>query len=306
MKFRLLLVFSILALAAISYTILSGETDDDKDDFITVKGSDGVLVNCGVERWSIKTCTDGDTSHVNFNIIVPSTISYQRSLPTPPTLPANNRLPLEDSVYQIDCKLVRYKLEDDGDVHCVITANGNIDTMVSEICDPQCPNIAQTSRFAELTTLRNWFVSNYHPSTSWQYPNLNIRITGVGFYDFQHGQIGIPPNGREIHPILTMTLLTGIEPIAGIIPKDFMLYQNFPNPFNPGTKINFDLPNDAKVELVVYDMLGREVAKLIDGQTKHAGSYSINFDGAGFASGVYFYRLQADDKAVIRKMALIK
>ncbi len=306
MKFRLLLVFSILALAAISYTILSGETDDDKDDFITVKGSDGVLVNCGVERWSIKTCTDGDTSHVNFNIIVPSTILYQRSLPTPPTLPANNRLPLEDSVYQIDCKLVRYKLEDDGDVHCVITANGNIDTMVSEICDPQCPNIAQTSRFAELTTLRNWFVSNYHPSTSWQYPNLNIRITGVGFYDFQHGQIGIPPNGREIHPILTMTLLTGIEPIAGIIPKDFMLYQNFPNPFNPGTKINFDLPNDAKVELVVYDMLGREVAKLIDGQTKHAGSYSINFDGAGFASGVYFYRLQADDKAVIRKMALIK
>jgi hypothetical protein len=293
-------------LAAVSYTILSSETDDDKDDFITVKGSDGVLVNCGVERWAIKTCTDGDTTHVNFNIIVPSTISYQRSLPTPPTLPANNRLPLEDSVYQIDCKLVRYKLEDDGDVHCVITANGNLDTMVSEICDPQCPNIAQTSRFAELTTLRNWFVSNYHPSTSWQYPNINIRITGVGFYDFQHGQIGIPPNGREIHPILTMTLLTGIESLGGIIPKDFMLYQNFPNPFNPGTKINFDLPNDAKVNLTVYDMLGRAVAKLIDGETKHAGSYSVNFDGANLSSGVYFYRLQADDKAVIRKMAIIK
>ncbi len=306
MKFRLFIAFSLLILAAVSYTIISGETDDDKDGFVSVTGADGITVNCGVERWAIKTCTDADTSHVNFNIVVPSTISYQRSLPTQPTLPPYNRLPLEDTVYQIDCKLVRYKLEDDGDVHCVITANNNQDSMVSEICDPQCPNIAQTSRFAELTTLRNWFVSNYHPSTSWQYPNINIRITGVGFYDFQHGQIGIPPNGREIHPILTMTLLTGIEPVAGIIPNDFILYQNFPNPFNPETKINFDLPIDAKVSLVVYDLLGRVTARLVESEYKRAGSYSVNFDAAGLSSGIYFYRLQAGNKVVNKKMALVK
>ncbi len=306
MKFRVILLICFFSLLALNVFINSEDSETDEDGAVTVMGSDGILVNCGVERWAIKTCTDGDTSHVNFNIIVPSTIGYQRSLPTPPTLPANNRLPLEDTVYTIDCKLARYKLEDDGDVHCVITANNNADTMVSEICDPQCPGISTTSRFAELTTLRNWFVSNYHPVSGWQYPNINIRITGVGFYDFQHGQIGIPPNGREIHPILTMTLITGTEPISGIIPQDFRLYQNYPNPFNPASKIRFDLPKDGNVNLTVFDLQGRLVARLVDNEFKHAGSYAVDFNGNNLPSGAYFYRLETGTYSESKKMILVK
>ena len=223
-RFTALCLFCAILLASINLSLIATDNEDEGDD-MQVRNADGVLVSCGVERWAVKTCTDHDTILVNFNNIIPSTIAYQRSLPTQPTLPPNNRLPLEDTVYTIDCRITQYRLEDDGDVHCVI-ADANNQTLVSEICDPTCPGIANTSRYAMLTALRTWFVSNYHPTSGWQYPNLSVRITGVGFYDFQHGQIGIPPNGREIHPILTMSLLTPVQPGSNEIPAGYKLYQS--------------------------------------------------------------------------------
>lgn len=73
-------------------------------------------------------------------------------------------------------------------------------------------------------------------------------------------------------------------------PKAFSMSQNYPNPSNPVSKINFELPYDAKVSLLVYDILGREVTKLLD-EPKIAGFYSVVFDGTNLASGVYFYRI---------------
>lgn len=76
------------------------------------------------------------------------------------------------------------------------------------------------------------------------------------------------------------------------VPASFALHQNYPNPFNPETRIQFDLPQDARVELVVFDLLGRQVATLVNGP-KVAGRHSAAFDASGLASGVYFYRIQA-------------
>jgi hypothetical protein len=70
-----------------------------------------------------------------------------------------------------------------------------------------------------------------------------------------------------------------------------VLAQNFPNPFNPSTTIRVELPKAGVASLIVYDMLGREVTRLMDGE-KAAGSYALRFDGKGLASGVYLYRLQ--------------
>lgn len=81
--------------------------------------------------------------------------------------------------------------------------------------------------------------------------------------------------------------------------------QNYPNPFNPSTKISYSLPKDEYVTLNVYNIAGKEVAKLVDGQ-RSAGEYSVAFNAAELASGVYFYKLNAGSFSQIKKMILTK
>jgi hypothetical protein len=95
------------------------------------------------------------------------------------------------------------------------------------------------------------------------------------------------------------------------IPMVFRLSQNYPNPFNPVTKIKYEIPKDSKVKLVIYDLLGREVKTLVNNEIKSAGYYTIEFNMQNYASGVYFYRIEADDvkgnKFVdAKKMVLVK
>jgi hypothetical protein len=83
------------------------------------------------------------------------------------------------------------------------------------------------------------------------------------------------------------------------------LQQNYPNPFNPSTTIKYELPRTSHVNLSVYDMLGREVARLADDR-EEAGVHEVEFDGSNLATGVYFYRLKAGDFAQTRKLQLIR
>jgi uncharacterized protein (DUF362 family) len=92
---------------------------------------------------------------------------------------------------------------------------------------------------------------------------------------------------------------------AGEVPGAIALEQNYPNPFNPKTVVSCQLTVASKVRLIVYDMLGRKVATLLDGR-KEAGSYEVAFDGTGLASGVYFYRLTAGEYSVTKKMVLLR
>ncbi len=88
-------------------------------------------------------------------------------------------------------------------------------------------------------------------------------------------------------------------------PKEFQLEQNYPNPFNPSTEIRYSIPEDVYVTLKVYDMLGREVATLVNGM-QDAGFKSVQFDAGRLSSGVYFYRLQTESFASHRTMLLLK
>jgi hypothetical protein len=88
-------------------------------------------------------------------------------------------------------------------------------------------------------------------------------------------------------------------------PTTFVLYQNFPNPFNPATKIWYSVPKESIVKLEVFDFLGRKVAALVNGQ-KLAGDYSVEFDGSHLGSGVYVYRLSSPVYVVSKKMVLMK
>ena len=101
------------------------------------------------------------------------------------------------------------------------------------------------------------------------------------------------------------TLIVGIENIGTGIPENFMLHNNFPNPFNPSTKIGFDLPEAADVEITVFDFLGRKIKELVK-EKLPAGSYRTEFDAGSFASGIYFYRIRAGKFTETKRMLLVK
>ncbi|HCK98665.1 MAG TPA: hypothetical protein DHW42_00970 [Candidatus Marinimicrobia bacterium] len=100
------------------------------------------------------------------------------------------------------------------------------------------------------------------------------------------------------------------EPEVGIIgsetlPKAYALRQNYPNPFNPTTTISFDLPEAANVKLVVYNMMGQQVAELKN-ENMQPGFYKMNFNASHLASGVYIYRIQANNFTSLKKMTILK
>jgi len=97
---------------------------------------------------------------------------------------------------------------------------------------------------------------------------------------------------------------TGVQPPVSV-PKQFALEQNYPNPFNPTTLIRFDIPVTSKVSLKVFNLLGQEVATLVN-EVKSAGRYEVQFDGAGLSSGVYFYRLVAGGYSSMKKLVLLR
>lgn len=89
------------------------------------------------------------------------------------------------------------------------------------------------------------------------------------------------------------------------LPVKFALGQNYPNPFNPLTNIKYSVPKQSLVKITVYDILGREVRALVN-EVRSAGNYEVNFDGTNLASGIYFYRMTADDFTQVRKLVLLK
>ena len=116
---------------------------------------------------------------------------------------------------------------------------------------------------------------------------------------------GTPGPGQKHFEVpVAFGVVTGVK-VMTEVPKQFALDQNYPNPFNPRTVVSSQLPEASNVKLVVYDMLGREVAVLVN-ERRVAGSYKDTFDGSALASGVYVYRLTAGQYVESRKMVLMK
>jgi hypothetical protein len=112
-------------------------------------------------------------------------------------------------------------------------------------------------------------------------------------------------DGQIINFGVNILLPVGIHQTGNNVPSAYSLAQNYPNPFNPSTQISFSIPKSGLVVLKVYDILGREVATLVN-ENKQAGSYNVAFNASNYASGVYFYRIQSGDFIDTKKMSLIK
>jgi hypothetical protein len=101
------------------------------------------------------------------------------------------------------------------------------------------------------------------------------------------------------------TIVLGVPDAASSQPLSYRLDQNYPNPFNPRTDIRYEISDVGFVRLAVYDILGREVATLVN-ERKSPGRYSVTWDASGQASGVYFYKLEAGHFTETKKLVLIR
>jgi hypothetical protein len=100
-------------------------------------------------------------------------------------------------------------------------------------------------------------------------------------------------------------VITGSVTDLAVVPITYVLDQNYPNPFNPSTTIRYGLPHKSAVQLTVFNTLGQQVAQLVNVEME-AGYHEMRFDGTGLSSGVYFYRLQAEDFVETRKLLLCR
>jgi hypothetical protein len=112
-------------------------------------------------------------------------------------------------------------------------------------------------------------------------------------------------NGDALIVKINTSTMTGITGAENEIPSDYSLSQNYPNPFNPSTKISFSIPKASFVKMAVYDITGREVETLVNEQL-NAGTFEVDFNASKLTSGVYFYRISAEDFVETRKMILTK
>ncbi|HEY3252063.1 MAG TPA: S8/S53 family peptidase [Ignavibacteria bacterium] len=149
--------------------------------------------------------------------------------------------------------------------------------------------------------------SNNGTTVEYYFAAQDIALPTPKMATLPAGGSGINPPGQTPPPTRFSYYvgLVGIVPVSNEIPKVFKLYENYPNPFNPTTKIKFDLPKTGITKLAVYDILGREVASLVNEELK-AGKYEINFNAGNFSSGVYFYKIIAGEFVDTKKMLLVK
>jgi hypothetical protein len=96
-----------------------------------------------------------------------------------------------------------------------------------------------------------------------------------------------------------------VNSISSEVPREFKLYQNYPNPFNPVTTVKFDVLRPGDVKLIVYDILGRQTAVLVNGYLR-TGTYEVTFAANSISTGVYFYEMTIDEFRDMKKMVLIK
>jgi hypothetical protein len=141
---------------------------------------------------------------------------------------------------------------------------------------------------------KNWTAVNTGLGT------LDLSVLSVCGTNFYAGTLG-----GEVWRRPVSELVSGVERLSNELPAHFVLEQNYPNPFNPSTSIHYQLPMDSHVSLVVYDILGREVAVLVN-ERKRAGRYEANFDATGLCSGVYLYRLNAGTYSETKKLVFLK
>jgi hypothetical protein len=180
----------------------------------------------------------------------------------------------------------------------MIAFQTNEDITSSDGKQAACGARGDTTACTELTFLKLLETGIYPLGKNDSLRAQYIEVFAANVNDF-------PQDIMEAHLELLASNQTNVHQPEPTLPSAFDLQQNYPNPFNPLTVVSYQLPVASNVRLVVYDVLGREVAVLVN-ERKAPGTYAVTFDGSGLASGVYFYRLSAGDFLQMKKLVLLR
>ncbi len=135
-------------------------------------------------------------------------------------------------------------------------------------------------------------------------PDIGNGPRGVAFSVTGDTAYAVYFNGNRLARFIKSP--TSVSSRSGAVPTDYVLEQNYPNPFNPSTTIAFSMAKQGKVSLKVYNLLGQEVATILDKKPMQEGRHQVTFDASKLASGVYYYKLSVNGKVLSRKMTLLK
>ena len=175
------------------------EAGEEHEATRTIRGA-----NCGFERWPVKTLSDPEARQVNF-AVHPATVRYLGSLRASAG-GQDSRSALESRVFGVQARLVSVKREADSDYHLVLSEGGT--TMIAEMPFTGCTSGAQ-HRYAMTTARAELERAVGGPvGESWIHPSLRVRVVGVLFFDFAHGQSGHARNYVELHPVTGFRVLT--------------------------------------------------------------------------------------------------
>ena len=184
--------------------------------------------------------------------------------------------------------------------------NSSVLNELTPLCDWDSVTSANSFRIvisADSTFATSIIDSSGLPSTKYSVPSGKLQYGIKYFWRVNASNPNVAGPWSQVWNF--RVILTGAGIIGNDIPKVFKLYENYPNPFNPVTKIKFDLPQNAFVKIRIFDIVGREVSSLVNNELK-AGTYESQFNAGNLSSGTYFYRIEAGNFTDVKRMVLIK
>ncbi len=171
-------------------------------------------------------------------------------------------------------------------------AGTNISENVTFTDGPESPISEVTTYFQDASTAEGFLDTTNHANFDFSYETTAQSYTGG-------------TGGQPIGALTWFGMTVGVKDYVNQVPADFELYQNYPNPFNPSTTIAYGISANSFVTLKVYDILGKEVAALVN-KEQAAGHYELHFDASNLSSGIYFYKLETNGFVKTNKMLLLK
>jgi len=199
--------------------------------------------------------------------------------------------------------------QNDGDIYISLKKVGGNPSTLSQFNGENGQNYTNTtfsdSASTSITQGSPPFTGYYRPQSPFNGSFRGLQLAGdwvLRIYDRRAGNTGTLQNWTINFKYSTPILVENEHEIA---PGDFVLYQNYPNPFNPVTVIKYTVPKPAHISLIIYDLLGRKIASLVN-EYQQTGTHEVRWNASSFANGVYIYRLSSDDFTSSRKMILLK